>query len=302
VWREPVNLGPLVNSSSQEYGPVISQDGSTLFFMSNRFGGLGGDDIYQAPIIPIVDLNSDGIVDSADMCIMVDHWGTENQLCDIGPMPWGDGVVDTQDLIVLSEYLFEDINDPTLLAHWAFDETEGMVVADSAGDNNGYALGDPVWQPDGGLMNGTLQLDGIDDYVVTGTPPNPADGPLSVLVWVKGGGPGQVIISQQGAANWLAIDAEGNLMTELKDPGRSAVSLQSQTIITDAYWHRICFVWDGANRILYVDGVAVAQDPQDRLGSSESGLYIGCGKVMEAGTYWSGLIDDVRIYNRAVHP
>ena len=55
----------------------------------------------------IADLNGDGIVDSADMCIMIDHWGTDNQLCDIAPMPWGDGVVDVQDLIVLAEHLFE---------------------------------------------------------------------------------------------------------------------------------------------------------------------------------------------------
>jgi hypothetical protein len=30
-------------------------------------------------------------------------------LCDIGPMPWGDGIVDVQDLIVLAEHLFEEI-------------------------------------------------------------------------------------------------------------------------------------------------------------------------------------------------
>jgi hypothetical protein len=30
------------------------------------------------------------------------------------------------------------------------------------------------------------------------------------------------------------------------------------------------------------------------------GLYIGTGKAMEAGTFWSGLIDDVRIYNKAL--
>ena len=40
---------------------------------------------------------------------MVDHWGTDNSLCDIGPMPWGDGVVDVQDLIVLAEHLFEEL-------------------------------------------------------------------------------------------------------------------------------------------------------------------------------------------------
>jgi len=40
---------------------------------------------------------------------MVDHWGSDEQLCDIGPMPWGDGVVDVQDLIVLAEHLFEEV-------------------------------------------------------------------------------------------------------------------------------------------------------------------------------------------------
>jgi hypothetical protein len=217
-------------------------------------------------------------------------------------MPWGDGVVDTQDLIVLSEYFFEELNDPTLAAHWAFDETEGMVVADSAGDNNGYAIGDPVWQPEGGLVNGALQLDGVDDYVITGAPPNLAERQFSVLAWIKGGLPGQVIMSQQGAANWLMADDEGNLMTELNGSERSAGPLQTQAIITDGEWHRIGLVWDSSNRILYVDDVAVAQDTQIGLEASSSGLYIGCGKAMDAGTFLSGLIDDVRIYNRAIIP
>jgi hypothetical protein len=107
-WNEPVNLGPLVNSSSQEFGPVISHDGDTLYFGSDRPGGSGDSDIYQASIIPIVDFNGDGIVDAGDMCIMVDHWGTDYSLCDIGPMPWGDGIVDVEDLIVIAEHLFEE--------------------------------------------------------------------------------------------------------------------------------------------------------------------------------------------------
>jgi hypothetical protein len=32
------------------------------------------------------------------------------------------------------------------------------------------------------------------------------------------------------------------------------------------------------------------------------GLYFGTGRGMEPGTFWSGLIDDVRIYSRAVRP
>ena len=107
-WGIPVNLGPAINTSAFEAFATILPDGSTLFFESSRPGGVGGQDIWQAPILPVVDLNGDGIVDSADMCIIVDHWGTDEPLCDIGPMPWGDGIVDTQDLIVLAEHLFEE--------------------------------------------------------------------------------------------------------------------------------------------------------------------------------------------------
>jgi len=112
AWGEPVNLGPPVNTATGEGEPYCSTDGSTLYFGSTRPGGIGGWDIWQTSILPIVDLNGDGIVDSADMCIVIDHWGTDEPLCDIGPMPWGDGVVDVQDLIVLAEHLFEEVSRP----------------------------------------------------------------------------------------------------------------------------------------------------------------------------------------------
>jgi Tol biopolymer transport system component len=164
-WGTPVNLGPIVNSPSLECGPVISPDGFMLYFTSERPGGLGGPygDIYQAPIVPIVDLNGDGIVDSADMCAIVDHWGTGDPLCDIGPMPWGDGIVDVQDLVVLAEHLFEEVYDPTLIAHWKLDETEGSIAYDSAAVNDGILNGGPLWQPTGGQIDGALAFDGTDD-------------------------------------------------------------------------------------------------------------------------------------------
>jgi len=39
-WREPINLGPTVNTSSWECGPSISRDGATLYFHSNRPVGM----------------------------------------------------------------------------------------------------------------------------------------------------------------------------------------------------------------------------------------------------------------------
>ena len=47
-WTEAVNLGPVVNSRFSESQPSLSQDGSLLFFASNREGGLGQDDLYVA--------------------------------------------------------------------------------------------------------------------------------------------------------------------------------------------------------------------------------------------------------------
>ncbi|UCD29865.1 MAG: PD40 domain-containing protein [Planctomycetota bacterium] len=108
-WCIPVNLGLPINSSARDLQPEISFDGSTLYFTSDCPGGFGDHDLWQASIEPVVDLNGDGIVDSADMCIIVEHWGTDESLCDIGPTPLGDGIVDVQDLIVLAERLFEEI-------------------------------------------------------------------------------------------------------------------------------------------------------------------------------------------------
>jgi hypothetical protein len=65
---------------------------------------------------------------------------------------------------------------------------------------------------------------------------------------------------------------------------------------------RVGLAWDGSNRILCVDGVGVAKDTQGGLSKSIGGLYLGEGKNLEPGSFWSGLIDDVRIYDRAVKP
>jgi hypothetical protein len=72
--------------------------------------------------------------------------------------------------------------------------------------------------------------------------------------------------------------------------------------------------------LIYVDGVEVANDaeplsglndrvkvakdavPLPSLENSSGGLYFGARKYLEAGTFFSGLIDDVRTYNRAMKP
>ena len=93
-------------------------------------------------------------------------------------------------------------------------------------------------------------------------------------------------------------------MTALTDGSPSTTPLVSEFVITDGEWHYIAVTWDGSRRRLYADGTKVAEDPNPlaNLVSSDRALYIGAGRTLSAGTFWSGLIDDVRIYNRALTP
>ena len=47
-WGAPTPLPGIINSSFEEKSITISKDGKTLYFSSNRPGGLGGTDLYQA--------------------------------------------------------------------------------------------------------------------------------------------------------------------------------------------------------------------------------------------------------------
>jgi outer membrane protein OmpA-like peptidoglycan-associated protein len=50
TWGKAKNLGPTINSAYWESQPSISADGNTLFFVSNRPGGIGGYDIWKTTL------------------------------------------------------------------------------------------------------------------------------------------------------------------------------------------------------------------------------------------------------------
>jgi hypothetical protein len=218
-------------------------------------------------------------------------------------MAWGNGLVDASDLAVLFDYWCQDLRPPdpnAPAAHWKLDESQGMTAYDSAGDNHGTLIGDPVWQPTGGQIDGALELDGVGDGVETGFVVDPSAGQFSVLAWVQGGAPYQIIISQSNAQNWLEAAQDGNLTAGIAAWLVGKV-LSSETQITDGAWHHVGFVWDSGTRMLYADGVEVARDSSDPPRSSSGGMHIGAPPRLQwAFGYWSGLIDDVRIYDRPV--
>jgi len=299
-WQEPINLGPRVNGPFMDAMPRISPDGRMLYFITFRNGSF---DNWQASILPVIDLNGDGNVDLKDFRKLAQYWGQNEPSCDIAPLPNGDGIVDEKDLNLLAEYLLKELQP---VAHWKLDEAGGSIAEDSMGGNNGTLNGNPVWQPAKGAMEGALQLDGVDDYISTDFSIDPAKGSFSAFAWIKGGAPGQVIICQTGALDastrWIWIDPSyGRLMTWLMHPTYSP--LVSESIITDGQWHHVGLVYDleRFRRCLYVDGIEVAKDNSLVGGEpSNDGLYFGADKMLGQGTFFSGLIDDIRIYDEVL--
>ena len=103
-WCPPIRLPDTVNSSTVDAVASISADGSILYFCSYRPGGFGDTDFWEVPILPVVDFNSDGNIDTDDLLILIGYWGQDEPLCDIGPTPVGDGIVDIKDLEVFMSY------------------------------------------------------------------------------------------------------------------------------------------------------------------------------------------------------
>lgn len=193
---------------------------------------------------------------------------------------------------------------------WKFDDGSGNTVFDSSGyGKNGTIHGEPTWRPSGGRIYGALEFDGTDDYVATDFVLDPSRGPFSAFVWIKDGVAGRTVISQTKGTGygqkWLCTSpTQGQLMTPLTPRGRFATPLTSQTVITDNRWHHIGLVWDGLDMRLYVDGEEAAKYTgiMSGLRASNGGLYFGAGETLSKSDFWSGLIDDVRIYDQALNP
>lgn len=207
-------------------------------------------------------------------------------------------------------------SDPALEeAYWKYDETEGSIAYDSTPyERDGtlkpnYPSNCPTWDEDG-KVGGALDFDGTDDYVSMDFILNPAEGSFSSFLWMKGVGTWDVLLTQRDGGGgtgriWLGINSYGKLMTYIQNSGGGPLHASSG-IINDNYWHHVGVVWDWdeqsqlGKRYLYVDNKIVAQDNSgiSALESSTGGMYVSRHK--NGGSHHNGLIDDVRIYRRAL--
>lgn len=263
----------------------------TLYAMDMRVRG--------ASLVP--DYDHDERVAFLDYAHLAGLWNQSDSSVDLGPTVFGDGSIDMRDLARFSSYWLDEVLPVELTAYWKLDETEGDTAVDCAAGNDATLVGDILWETEGGLHKGALRLNGANSFLRAPALLNPAETVFSVFAWVKGGGPGQVILSQAEGADWLRLDALGRLQSTLKYT-RRASDLTSDVSIANDTWHRVGFSWDGSDRVLYIDDVEVARDTQATLQGAKGKLQLGAGKDLESGTFWSGLIDEVRLYDEPWKP
>ena len=189
-----------------------------------------------------------------------------------------------------------------LVAHWRLDETAGTMAQDSAGTSDGVVYGNATWQPSGGMVDGALKLDGLDDYVVVGGVGISGAAPRTIACWVKatttdipdwanvfgftnslGADSRSFDIECRGVIDYYCVDVYGWSMNVVE---------------LDLDWHHLAATYDGTTVAWYAGGVLVGSEEVtlDTIDNVQMGRRADWG----SDRFFSGLIDDARIYNHAL--
>jgi len=156
-----------------------------------------------------------------------------------------------------------------------------------------------------GFSRYALDFDGVEDTVDCGNDSTlqPA-AEFTVSAWVKN--PSSLNDSQNAVRKEYVYALGGGWSTGktgfyiYTSGGSWLYSGDSTTDINDGNWHHIVGVYNGSDLLIYVDGVLENTNNigSITLNSNTNNLYIG--SKSGAGEYWSGPINEPRIYDRAL--
>jgi glucose/arabinose dehydrogenase/PKD repeat protein len=191
-----------------------------------------------------------------------------------------------------------------LVAAYGFNEGSGTAVTDASGTNNGGATSGTAWAA-GGRFGSALSFNGASSSV---TIPDSTSLDLStgmtLEAWVSptalGGAWRTAVFKQTGSGMVYALYANDggarptgqvNILGEQNAAGTAAQPLNA--------WTHLATTYDGAALKLFVNGTQVASKAQTgAIPASTGPLRIGGNSIW--GEYFAGLIDEVRVYSRAL--
>ena len=195
-----------------------------------------------------------------------------------------------------------------LVAHYPFDEGSGTTVRDVSGNgNHGVLHGARYVAVEKGYA---LEFDGDADRVeIPASESLKLPDAVAVEVWINtkfsttGG-----VISKNGCMllrqNYALQLQDGGILFQLVEcPESERVAVGAP--VSPNTWHHIVGMCDGAEVKIYIDGrlTRVTKFPDFSIGTYDGPLFIGAsyygGKL---GNYFTGQIDDVRIYDRLLTP
>ncbi len=208
-----------------------------------------------------------------------------------------------------------DVSDLGPVAYWRFDEGEGLVALDSAGESHGLVRG-ATWTA--GLSGHGLSFDGVDDDIVVPRTAalEPRDA-ITIAVWafmdVKQTSDTRLLRKSGhiGDGYILAADAFGDGVMQLRldrfrggRRGHSRVADPRPHTNYLGAWHHFAAVYGPSHAAFYVDGFEVKRISHDDGPLSHappSNLWIAHGGSAPDGhEHFEGVLDEVMIFDRAL--
>jgi len=193
-----------------------------------------------------------------------------------------------------------------VLAYWPFDEGKGKVARDASGHSCDATLHNVQWvRARGGYA---VRLPSRAAFVEASARATERFVPRTIEAWIK---PDRVGVKQAIVAQWRVSGNQRSFMLSLRD-GRlvfrlspdgaysRVASVTSKRRIEAGRWHHVAATWDGEVMRVYIDGrIDPATARIARVFESSAGILLG---RYETGYFYTGLLDDVRIYARALSP
>lgn len=182
--------------------------------------------------------------------------------------------------------------------------TTGVVTDDSGHGFDAQLVGTPESEP--GRTGGAISFDGTAS-IVAATNPTAGFGQLTVSLWFKTDAPA-TNYKIASAATWSGPAGSGWVVgTHYPEAWaadgsslRSAPWNDQVQYFTAGAWNHVAFTYSGDRFQQYVNGDLVYDSPS-------SGKLIGAGQPLQIGAWppysaynFVGLVDDVRIYQRAL--